>query len=336
MPQNELGSMRPADRAQSFGHHRSTEAVALSVVVPCMNGAGVIGDQLTALARQQWHRTWEVIVADNGSTDDTAAVIEKHKTQLPNLRLVDASRKPGAAHARNAGVAAARGQAIAFCDADDQVGSGWLAAMGSALEEHSFVAARLDIEKLNPPQIAEGVKNPQGQDLQRVDYPPHLRHASGASLGVRREAHEAVGGFDEDLPYLEDTDYCFRMQLSGIDLHFSPEAVIHYRFKDRSQGLFHQARHWGQYNVLMYKRYRRHMRLPNPWRHHLSRWRALIRRIPTLLHKEHRPTWFKSLGTQVGTLQGSLIYRVPPVVVWLVCALSRSVDRIETGFPFFH
>lgn len=312
------------------------ESVELSVVVPCKNGAEVIGGQLAALSRQKWHRPWEVIVADNGSTDQTAAVVERHKKNLSNLRLVDASAKPGAAHARNAGVAAARGKAIAFCDADDQVGCGWLAAMGRALEQHHFVAARIDIGKLNQRQIAETVTNPQREGLQRVEYPPHLPHASGATLGVRREAHEAVGGFDEELPYLEDTDYCFRLQMSGFPLHFLPEAVVHYRFKDRPRGLFHQARHWGKYNVLMYKRYRQDMRLPNPWQRHLARWRTLVRRAPYALRSEHRVNWIKTLGTQVGTLQGSIKFGVPPITMWLACALLKSAERMEAYSVLLH
>ena len=313
--------------------HQREYPVDLSVVIPCMNGAGVIGDQLVALARQNWHRPWEVIVADNGSTDDTAVIVEKHKQHLPELRLVDASQRRGAAHARNTGVVAARGKAIAFCDADDQVGSGWLAAMGGALDRHQFVAARIDISKLNPPQIADIVRNPQWDGLQRVDYPPHLNHASGATLGITREAHETVGGFDEELPYLEDTDYCFRLQLSGIDLHFLPEAVIHYRFKSRHQAMFNQARHWGQYNVLMYKRYRQDMRLANPWKRHLSRWHALIRRAPSLLQEQNRLAWMKTLGTQVGVLQGAIRYRVPPIAVWVLCSLAQAASYLDDIFP---
>jgi glycosyltransferase involved in cell wall biosynthesis len=301
----------------------------LTVVMPCKNGAGVIGAQLAALARQQWNRPWEVIVADNGSTDDTAAIVLKHKQQLPQLRWVDASRRPGAAHARNAGVAAARGATIAFCDADDEVGPGWLAAMGSALKQHDFVAARLDIEKLNPAEIVTRVNHPQSDSLQRVAYPPHLPHASGTSLGVKRELHYAIGGFDENLPYLEDTDYCFRLQLTGIKLHFLAEAVVHYRFKDRHHALFNQARHWGQYNVLMYKRYRESMRLEHPWKRHLSLWRSLIRRSPCLLEKEQRLAWMKTLGTQVGILQGSIKYRVSPVAVWLMSLMPEWASRWE-------
>src|SRR6185503_5469794 len=132
--------------------------------------------------------------------------------------------------------------------------------------------------------------------LQRVDYPPHLNHASGATLGITRAAHEAIGGFDEGLPYLEDTDYCFRAQLSGIPLQFLPDAVVHYRFRDRQQALFNQARHWGKYNVLMYKRYRQNMRLAKPWKRHLSRWYTLLRRAPRLIDRQHRLAWMKTLG----------------------------------------
>ena len=307
----------------------------LSVVIPCMNSAGVIGEQLAALSRQAWHRPWEIIVADNGSSDGTVAVVEEYKKTLPQLRLVDASGKRGAAHARNAGAAAARGRAIAFCDADDQVGSGWLPAMGNALDRHRFVAARVDLGKLNPPQLVHGIKNSQGSGLQRVDYPPHLPHAGGSTLGVTRAAHEAVGGFDEELLYLEDTDYCFRLQLSGVELHFLPEALVHYRFKDKNQALFNQARRWGQYNVLMYKRYRQNVRLKNPWRRHLSRWYALVRRAPSLLDEQKRLAWMKTFGTQVGVLQGAIRFRVPPVAFWLFYTLSKLADP-SSSLLFLH
>jgi GT2 family glycosyltransferase len=131
-----------------------------------------------------------------------------------------------------------------------------------------------------------------------------------------------VGGFDESLPYLQDTDYCFRLQLSGTRLHFLADAVVHYRFKDNEHGLFHQARHWGQYNALMYKRYGEGRRLAHPWRRHLSNWHALLRRAPCLLDQEQRFAWMKTLGTQVGILQGSIRYGVPPVAGLLLRALE--------------
>lgn len=285
----------------------------ISVVMPCRNSSGSIGVQLSALSRQNWRSVWEVIVADNGSNDGTLDVVEQYRHGLPQLRVIDASERRGAAHARNAGVAAARGEAILFCDADDEVGTGWLSAMGQGLARCDFVAARLDTAKLNPPEIAAAVKNPQSEGLQRVGYPPHLCHASGATLGVKREVHERVGGFDESLPVLEDTDYCFRVQLTGVELCFLKDATVHYRFRADHKALFHQARHWGEYNVLMYKRYGQNTRLAHPWRRHLSRWHSLLRTVPSLLDKDQRFAWAKGLGTQVGVLQGSIKYGVPPV-----------------------
>lgn len=285
----------------------------LSVVIPCRNNAATIGSQLAALSRQQWRGAWEVIVADNGSIDGTVQVAERYRSQLPDLRTIDASARQGAGHARNAGTAAAHGAAILFCDADDEVGNGWLAAMARGLRCHLFVAARLDITKLNRGEVTRVVQNPQHEGLQRVAYPPRLCHASGASLGVRKKIHERAGGFDENLPYLEDTDYCFRLQRDGIPLQFLSDAVVHYRFKNSGQGLFQQARRWGQYNALMYKRYGRSERLADPWRRHLSRWRVLMRRVPRLVDQEQRMIWMKTLGTQVGVLYGSIKYGVPLV-----------------------
>ena len=110
----------------------------LSVIIPCLNAANTIAVQLDALAAQQWDQPWEVIVADNGSTDDSIAIIERYKTTLPHLRIADASARRGQPYALNVGAMAATGEALAFCDADDEVAPGWLSAMGEALSKHDF------------------------------------------------------------------------------------------------------------------------------------------------------------------------------------------------------
>ena len=129
------------------------------------------------------------------------------------------------------GAAAAGGDAFLFCDADDEVAPGWLAALGRALAVHEFVACRYDNEKLNPAWVQRTHLNPQREGLTAYDYPPFLPHAGGGGLGVRRTVHEAVGGFDESLPALEDTDYCWRIQLAGHGFHFAPDAVVNIRHR---------------------------------------------------------------------------------------------------------
>ena len=110
----------------------------LSVIIPCKNMGATIGAQLEALANQSWSEPWEVIVSDNGSSDDSVRVVQRYAARLPNLRLVDASDRPGASHARNVGARHATAPALAFCDADDEVGVDWLAAMDRALSRARF------------------------------------------------------------------------------------------------------------------------------------------------------------------------------------------------------
>jgi len=282
----------------------------LSVIVPCYNAANTIATQLEALAGQYWSGSWEVIVADNGSTDGTLAIAERYRGRLPNLRIVEAAGKRGAAHARNLGASAATGEFLAFCDADDEVAPGWVAAIGTALSEHDFVASRFEGEKLNETWVLRSHLCPQQTGLQPYTQPPFLPHASGCGLGIKRELHEAVHGFDETLMNLQDTDYCWKIQLAGTPLHFAPDALIHLRYRQTLRGLYQQARGWGKYNVLIYKRYRPLGMPKMSWKDGAKAWRDVLRRLIRIRNKQHLAQWLWRFGWRVGRLQGCIQYRV--------------------------
>lgn len=224
----------------------------LSIIIPCFNAAKTIAEQLNALA-QQSVRPWEVIVADNGSTDDSKAIAAQYADRLPNLQIVDASAKRGASYARNMGAKAVTGDAMAFCDADDVVSSTWVEALTNALAEHGFVASRFEFKSLNGPD-ATGI---QENGLQQFK-PPVLPYAGGCGLAIWKSLHEAVAGFDESVPTLEDTDYCLRVQLAGTPLHFASEAVIHIRYRTTNAAAFKQSLSWGESFAIIYKRYRQY------------------------------------------------------------------------------
>ncbi len=288
--------------------------VILSVVVPCRNAARSLGELLEALTLQRWGEPWEIVVADNGSTDDTAETVGAYVDRLPGLRRIDASGRRGAAHARNAGARAARGEFLVFCDADDVPAEGWIAAMAGALRRHELAASRFETERLNSRRVARARSNPQNDGVQRLWYPPYLPHAGGSGLGVRRALHEEIRGFDESLRMLEDTDYCIRAQTAGGTLGFAPDAVLHVRYRDGCGGAMRQARRWARYNELIYRRYGRgEPPGRRPWREYLRKWKRLARETRKLLDPEARLAWCWRFGWLLGLLQGSVLHRVPPV-----------------------
>jgi glycosyltransferase involved in cell wall biosynthesis len=222
----------------------------ISVIIPCLNGASTLAEQLDALTRQK-SKPWEVLVVDNGSTDNSKAIAIRYQNRLLNFRIVDATARRGSAYARNEGAKTATGDVLLWCDADNVVDSGWIKAMQNAFTHYDFVSSRLDYKLLNSPN-AQGV---QENGLMNFK-PPWLDHAASCGIGIKRSIHESIGGFDENMMLGDDTEYCVRVQLAGVKLHFIQEAVIDYRYRTNLKSAIRQGFNWGDGYALLYKRYR--------------------------------------------------------------------------------
>jgi glycosyltransferase involved in cell wall biosynthesis len=282
----------------------------LTVVVPCLNEEATIGGQLSALAAQEWERPWEVIVVDNGSSDGSVGVVESFRERLRGLRVVDASEKRSQAHALNVGVREARGEAVAFCDADDEVAPGWVAELGEALLHHELVGCAADGVKLNEPW-ARDVRVLDPEEPARLWFPPHLPFAGSGGLGVRRSVHERAGGFDEELPVLFDVDFCVRAQQLGADFFHAADALIHYRFRHAWGEIFGQARKYALYGALLQKRHKpADSGFPGLARWALTGWRPALRSLVRIWSRSARGKLAWQLGWLVGRYYGSLRYRV--------------------------
>jgi len=282
----------------------------LSVIIPCYNAAETLAVQLEALAGQHWSQPWEVILANNRSTDDSLKIASDYQARLPNLRLVEASARQGQPYALNCGAAQAHGELLLFCDADDEIAPGWVAAMGNALAEAHLVACRFDTQKLNAPWMYLSRGNSQSAGLGQYRYPPYLPHAGGGGLGVRRAIFEELNGFDESLPYLHDTDFCWRAQLKGYKLQFVPDAVLYVRFRESLVSLYRQARNYGEYNVALYRRYRPLGMPPLPKSAGLQAWARILYQLIWLRDRVDVARWLWDFGWRVGRIRGSLRYRV--------------------------
>jgi len=283
-----------------------------SVVIPCLNAADTLENQLKALCLQCHSRNWEIIIADNGSTDSTMEVLERYAKLYQNLRIVDASDKRGPSHARNVGANLATGDALLFCDADDEIGPDWAVAMEKALQKYDFVASRFDSSQLSSPAgLRTKGNNRQKEGLIIYKYVSFLPHASTSGLGIKRSIHNAVGGFDEEMTACEDCDYCWKIQLSGIPLHFVPEAMVYTRHKDPGPGLWHQAFNWGMHNAFLIKKYTL-LGMPNPpLKTGLKLWWRLFRTFPKMIRsQDFRDSWKWDACYRVGQLIGCIKFRV--------------------------
>jgi GT2 family glycosyltransferase len=284
--------------------------VAISVVLPCRNAAPFLPDQLEALARQRWTERWELVISDNGCTDRTLEIVEDFRHRFHRVVIVDSSETPGPAAARNSGVRAAGADRILFCDADDQVGDGWLAAMAAALEVHPFVAARLEHGLLNAwPDLRP---RPTQPGLLQSLPPYRVPYMMSCALGVRRSVHEKIGGFNEEYrDSSEDRDYCYRAQLAGFPLTLVPEAVVHYRHRETLRESFRQARGYGRGHVQMYRDYRALGMGRPPATPGLVRLALLpLSLLPALTSRRRLVRWARRAGWRLGRVQGCIRYRV--------------------------
>jgi O-antigen/teichoic acid export membrane protein/glycosyltransferase involved in cell wall biosynthesis len=290
---------------------RGTEQAEVSVVIPARNAAATIATQLDSLGRQRFDRPWEVIVVDNGSADDTVAIARSYAGRLPALVVLTSAGGNGISYARNRGVEAARGRLIAFCDADDEVSDDWLAAVSRGLERHGAVGTPRDHDRLNPAWVRESRDPPTPDGLHRNWYPPYLPHTGGGGLGVRREVHEAIGGFDESLSSCEDNDYCFRLQLQGFELGPVEGAVYYYRFKDSIGAIFRQAYWYAEQHALLQRKYRtKQFDPPRRWTWPVRNWPVIARALTGVGHRGGRARLVWLVGWELGRIRGSVKHRV--------------------------
>jgi glycosyltransferase involved in cell wall biosynthesis len=170
---------------------------------------------LTALKAQSVEH--ELVVVDAASTDDTAAVAE-----AGGAHVVTAPQR-NRPLARNVGVAAARGEVIAFTDADCVPAPQWAEALAACLEHSPLASGPVRIE--TPPEPNSAAR------FDLLWRYPNERYAdaglgTGPNLGIRREAFDAVGGCDPRHHYGEDTDLCLRAADAGFGLVWCPAAEV--------------------------------------------------------------------------------------------------------------
>ncbi len=179
----------------------------VSVIIPTRDRAALVAEAAQSVLAQRGP-TFEVIVVDDGSTDETARALAPLRERLRYHRQ-DAR---GVSAARNAGAALAHGEWLAFLDSDDLWRQRKLAAQMAFHTEH----AGIDISQTEEIWIRDGVRvNPCRHHHKPSGdvFLPSLRRCliSPSAVMLRRTLFEACGGFDESLPVCEDYDFWLRI-----------------------------------------------------------------------------------------------------------------------------
>jgi len=223
--------------------------VPVSVVVPAYNAERTLGACLEALTRQV-RPADEVVVVDNGSTDGTAAVAHRFSGRLPGLRVVVEPRA-GEAAARNRGLEEARGDVIAFTDADCVPREDWLDQAVRTLGAWPECAAVAgEVAGYRPGRLVEkylsvaAFPTPTGPCVvEGLRFPPPTFYT--ANFVVRRAALARVGPFDESLTVGLDVDLCVRLLRAGFRIGYQPGAVVAHVQRDSLRKMMRRLFQYG-------------------------------------------------------------------------------------------
>jgi GT2 family glycosyltransferase len=257
-----------ADRHR--GQAASPRAPAVCVVIPVGDVDGLLSRQVAAVLAQRAPFDFEVVLSLNTPAAAARAAIAQVVGAAADgrLRVVVAGDRRGAAHARNVGARASAAPLLAFCDADDEVRPGWLAALVAGLRDWDAVSGHVN-------ELA-----PAGQQHWRPPATPgRLPTFLGApyvlsgNLGIARRAFADVGGFDETLSRCEDIALGWSLLRRGYRLGYVSGAVLDYRHRSGLGALLRQHYWYGRGMAEVVSRYP----LPAPEGHRRLRGLALVR-----------------------------------------------------------
>lgn len=242
----------PAGFEPDPGQPADAPAPTVSVVIAFYRNDATLPAQLAALARQIDAPPFEVVIADNEGSARLPEFIAQFADRL-DIRIVAADEARGQCHARNRGVANARGTLLAMCDADDMVSPTWIRALSGVLQEQDVVVTGpLRVDRLNPEFAWHTYLGPEadvrpGDPAYQLPYPflGYERFAVGCNLGIRRASYVALGGMNPNiLGGSEDVDFSWRALESGRPLRIADDAVVDYRLRTGIGEIFRQRREY--------------------------------------------------------------------------------------------
>ncbi|MAI23938.1 MAG: succinoglycan biosynthesis protein exoa [Crocinitomicaceae bacterium] len=234
----------------------------ISVVIPCLNEVEFIGATLQSLINQEPPGvTWEVIVADGGSTDGTRSKLEEWSGKHAQIRWID-NPKRTTPHALNEGVFAARGEVVIILGAHAQVSRDWLLRNYQVLIAHPESGCVGGVvEQVHGSQtsqrIGSAMSTPFGVGDARFRTGGSAGHVDTVAFGAyRREALNEIGLFDAALTRNQDDELNYRLLKSGWRIWFDPRIRSQYHVRSTYRNLIRQYYQYGYWKVFVNQKHR--------------------------------------------------------------------------------
>jgi len=222
-------------------------SLTVSVVIPARNAAQILPRCLASL-KAQTRLPDEIIVADDGSSDDTAAIAEQFGAR--SVRL--APKGPGAA--RNAGAQLARGDLLLFTDSDCEPLPDWVERMTAPFTDPRVMGVKGAYQCRQTELIARLIQAEFEEKYARMRQLPQIDFIDTYSAAYRRATFEQVGGFNETFPTasVEDVELSFRLAEAGARLVFAPDAQVWHRHPTSLIYYLRRKGRYGYWRALVY------------------------------------------------------------------------------------
>jgi GT2 family glycosyltransferase len=248
-----------ADRSPKAAYHALGEVLGrppcallaetprVSVVVCSYNGGATLAQCLRSLLVLDYP-DYEVIVVDDGSTDDTRAITSR----FPGVRAIHQANR-GLSASRNVGLRAATGAIVAYTDSDCFADPDWLTHLVYQLRRTD--ASAVGGPNLTPEdgRLAACVAAAPGQPTHVLESDQVAEHVPGCNMAFRREALEAIDGFDPRYRRAgDDVDLCWRLQQAGLWITFAPGAFVWHHRRQGPRTYLRQQAGYGEAEALLW------------------------------------------------------------------------------------
>ena len=203
--------------------------MSVSIVIPTFDGGSRIGSCLDALLRQTAGRDVEILVVNDGSTDNTADVVARYR----GVRLITQSNA-GPAAARNRGALEARGTIILFTDDDCVPMPEWLSAMIEPFTDPNVVGVKGVYRTRQRRLVARFVQVEYEDKYRLMSDAAYIDFVDTYSAGFRRDRFLEINGYDTAFPVAcaEDVELSYRMSARGWAMKFIPTAIVYHTHPD--------------------------------------------------------------------------------------------------------